>query len=255
MTQSMNFRCCGTFGFLLLVAVVAGCSQESAANAVAAPESVPAAETHSHLPGQHGGLIVSVGHDEYHAEPVFQSDGSLRLYMLGQDESRVLEIEVQTIAAYISKENLFQSVAVELKPAPQRDDAPNKTSVFVGNLPEEMRKSALTVVIPSIRISGIRFRFAFHSGDEGRSQMPRSASAQAGARALPDAERSLHRRGHRGQRLDDRRREISRISFSPRFQPQARGLDLPHHADEGQSTMQLDRRRHEISFLLSPLHR
>jgi YHS domain-containing protein len=145
---------------------------------VPATDSSSTAETpHAHLPGEHGGLIVAIGHDEYHAEPVFQTDGSLRLYMLARDESQVLEVERQTLTAYVNQENQFQAVPIELKPAPQGDDAADKTSVFAGRLPDELQKSAVTVVIPSIRIAQTRFRFSFHSGDEGGSQMPQTATS------------------------------------------------------------------------------
>jgi hypothetical protein len=164
-------------GLLLLAASAAGCSRGSAANRRPASDSSSTLETHAHLPGEHGGLIVSIGHDQYHAEPVFGADGSLRLYTLGPDESQVLEVERQTITAYVTKESQFQAALVELKPAPQRDDAPDKTSVFAGRLPEELQKSALTVVIPNIRIAQTRFRFSFHSGDEGGSQMPQTLTS------------------------------------------------------------------------------
>jgi YHS domain-containing protein len=162
----------GSIILLILAASATGCSQGSAGNRIPASDSSSTVETHAHLPGEHGGLIVPIGHDQYHAEPVFASDGSLRLYMLGPDESQVLEVERQTIAAYVTKEQEFQAALVELKPAPQRDDAPDKTSVFAGRLPEELQKLAITVVIPSIRIAQTRFRFSFHSGDDGASQMP-----------------------------------------------------------------------------------
>jgi len=164
-------------GLLLLAAVAAGCSRGSAESLKPASASSSTAEVHAHLPGEHGGQIVAIGHDEYHAEPVFQTDGSLRLYMLARDESQVLEVEQQTLTAYVNRENQFQAVPIELKPAPQRDDAPDKTSVFAGRLPDELQKSAVTVVIPSIRIAHTRFRFSFHSGDEGGSQMPQTVTS------------------------------------------------------------------------------
>jgi|HubBroStandDraft_6_1064221.scaffolds.fasta_scaffold108672_3 hypothetical protein len=180
-TQSQRSSSCNELtriGLLLLAASAAGCSSRAPAeNRSPANDSSSTLETHAHLPGEHGGLIVPIGHDRYHAEPVFQADGSLRLYTLGPDESQVLEVERQTVAAYVTKENQFQAVLVELKPAPQRDDAPEKTSVFAGQLPAELQKSAITVVVPSIRIAQTRFRFSFHSGDEGGSQMPQTVTS------------------------------------------------------------------------------
>jgi hypothetical protein len=161
------------------VASATGCSQGSAGNRSLASDSSSTVETHAHLPGEHGGLIVPIGHDQYHAEPVFPADGSLRLYMLARDESQILEVERQTLTAYVNQENQFQAVPIELKPAPERDDAPDRTSVFAAQLPEQLQKSAVTVVIPSIRIAETRYRFSFHSGDQGGSRMPEMVTASA----------------------------------------------------------------------------
>jgi hypothetical protein len=171
--------------WLVLVATLAGCNQGSGSQGSANPEragrgdSSSTPEAHAHLPGEHGGLIVPIGQDQYHVEPVFQADGSLRLYLLAANESQVLEVERQTITAYVSKEQDSRAVPIEFKPAPSRDDAPEKTSVFAARLPEDFQKSAITVVIPSIRIAQTRFRFAFHSGTEGGNEMPQTVTAKA----------------------------------------------------------------------------
>src|SRR5579884_2976021 len=55
---------------------------------------------HGHKPGGHGGIIVEIGRDSYHAEAVFEKGGTLRLYTLGKDESRIQEVEEQTLTAY-----------------------------------------------------------------------------------------------------------------------------------------------------------
>jgi YHS domain-containing protein len=170
--------------WLLIAATLAGCSQGSGSQASATNRPGPrdsssTAEVHAHLPGEHGGLVVPIGQDQYHVEPVFPADGSLRLYMLGANESQVLEVERQTIAAYVSKEHDAHAVAIEFKPAPAREDAADKTSAFAAQLPEDFQKSAITVVIPSIRIAQTRFRFAFHSGAEGGNEMPQTVTANA----------------------------------------------------------------------------
>jgi YHS domain-containing protein len=165
--------------WLSLAAAVAGCSQGSAANRGAASGSSSAPEAHAHLPGEHGGLIVPIGQDQYHVEPVFQADGSLRLYMLAANESQVLEVERQTITAYISNENDARGVPVQFKPAPSPDDAADKTSAFAARLPDDFQRAAITVVVPSIRIAQIRYRFSFHSGAEGGNEMPQTMSTNA----------------------------------------------------------------------------
>lgn len=49
------------------------------ATSVAAPE---AADEHAHAAGAHGGTIVAIGADSYHAEVVVEQSGTLRLLML-----------------------------------------------------------------------------------------------------------------------------------------------------------------------------
>ena len=51
---------------------------------------------HGHAPGQHGGIMVSLGRDSYHIEAVIDSSGAIRLYTLGKDESRVIDVDATT---------------------------------------------------------------------------------------------------------------------------------------------------------------
>ena len=120
-------------------------------------------EEHGHKPGAHGGIIVPIGRDSYHAEAVFEKGGALRLFTLGQDEGRVQEVESQTLTAYVKPEGGADSVSISLEPVPQPGDADGKTSQFVGRLPEELSGQAVEVTIPSLRIAGERFRLGFAS--------------------------------------------------------------------------------------------
>src|SRR5687768_6713538 len=82
-----------------------GGQDQSGPPATTSVTTTPAAKTtrpakddhdHKHEPGSHGGLIVSIGQDSYHAEAVFEKGGVLRLFMLGKDESKVMEVPLQT---------------------------------------------------------------------------------------------------------------------------------------------------------------
>jgi hypothetical protein len=136
-------------------------------------------EAHAHKPGAHGGTIVSIGLDSYHAEAVVEKGGNLKLLMLGQDESRLLEVEKQSLKAYVKVDGASEAVAVELLPVPQDGDAEGKTSQFIASLPEELRARELDVTIPNIRVQGERFRIGFstrqvHAG--GHEDMPVAAT-------------------------------------------------------------------------------
>ena len=116
---------------------------------------------HAHKPGSHGGVIIPIGTDSYHAEAVIEKGGIFRLLTLGKDESRILEVEEQPIKAYVKVVGQPEAVPVELSATPQDGDAPGQTSQFVGELPEELKGKPLEVTIPNIRINGERFRVGF----------------------------------------------------------------------------------------------
>ena len=188
---------CGSFSgasVLSLTLFVNGCSTEpnqsanvpaNETSAATLPTStqksaaVAADEEHGHKPGMHGGIIVSIGRDSYHAEAVFEQGGTLRLFMLGQDEGRVQEVDVQTLTAYVKSVGGTDSVSVTMEPERASGDADGKTSQFLAKLPEDLAGKPVEVTVPSLRINGERFRLGFtsesaHEEDAGHggSDMP-----------------------------------------------------------------------------------
>ena len=157
-------------------AVLIGCS-ESAKDAPAPVNSdaTPSTQTaskkasseaqteHAHKPGEHGGIIIEIGRDNYHAEAVFEKGGVLRLYTLGKDEAKIQEVESQTLTGYVKLEGGTEATSFLFRPVPQPGDAEGKTSQFVANLPRDLVGKKLEVTIPSIRIGGERFRLGFKS--------------------------------------------------------------------------------------------
>lgn len=124
-------------------------------------------EGHGHKPGAHGGIIVSIGADSYHAEAVFQQGGVLKLFMLGQDESRIVEVDAQNLTAYFRAVDDTEAIPAELKPTPQEGDAVGQTSQFTAQVPVDLVGEALEVTVPNIRIAGERFRLGFTSKPAG----------------------------------------------------------------------------------------
>jgi hypothetical protein len=150
--------------------------------------TVPAAGRdgdHAHKPGGHGGNIVEIGRDNYHAEAVFEKGGTLKLYLLGKDEAKVQEVESQVLTGYARAEGSAEATPFTLRPVPQAGDAAGKTSQFVGKLPQELWGKKVEVTVPSITIAGERFRFGFKSSDEAHDEaMP--------ARMADEEERKLY---------------------------------------------------------------
>lgn len=156
--------------------IVAGCNQTkssppagsspspSAGLATAATATSPAQpklDEHPHIPGAHGGIVIPIGSDSYHAEAVIEKDGVFRLLMLGADESRIQEVDVQAVKAYIKAAGDTDATPIDMQATPQDGDAPNKTSQFVGQLPEAVIGKAIDVTIPNLRIGSERFRVGF----------------------------------------------------------------------------------------------
>ena len=166
---------------LLLSAIilVSGCADRSSTSATSSPTSttvVPASATtatpaanseeHGHKAGAHGGIMVSLGRDSYHAEAVFEKGGVLRLYTLGKEESRVIDVEKQTLKGFVKAEVESEAEQFTLESEPQDGDAEGRTSQFVGTLPKGLWGQNLDVTVPNIVISGERFRLGFKSTTE-----------------------------------------------------------------------------------------
>jgi YHS domain-containing protein len=179
-------------GLAGLLAVV-GCGSSKppaapqAANALQGqnPHAAGTAEgEHAHKPGAHGGTIVAIGRDSYHAEAVFEKGGIVRLYTLGQDEAKVLEVEAQTLNGFVKREGDSESTSIIIKPEPQQGDGAGKTSQLVAKLPRELWSEQVVITIPSITIGGERFRIAFGNAaaagaDHGDHGMPKQAADEA----------------------------------------------------------------------------
>ena len=114
-----------------LIAIVAGCGSQSSPT-TAIPAAIPAStinspvtsptaavtvasneekvdeEVHPHKPGSHGGIIIPIGSDSYHAEAVIETTGEFRLLMLGKDETRIQEVDVQPVKAYVKVRGAHQ---------------------------------------------------------------------------------------------------------------------------------------------------
>jgi len=169
---------------LVALAVISfvGCNQPVATKTPAASPEVKAAtvamtkptaeaaavgeQEHPHVPGTHGGIIVPIGSDSYHAEAVIEKDGTFRLLMLGADETRIQEVDVQSVKAYVKAAGESDATPIEMKATPQDGDADGKTSQFVGKLPEAAVGGAIDVTIPNLRIGAERFRVGFTTAVE-----------------------------------------------------------------------------------------
>lgn len=141
-------------------------------------------EYHEHVFGEHGGVIISLGRDHYHAEVIFEKGSMIKLYMLGHNDSEVLEVPQQKLTAYVREAEKRDSTPIEFKPEPQAGDSKGMTSLFVTSLPDKMLGSDLVIVVPSITIEEKRYRFSIVTAGLAKSaKMPEQVS-DAKAREL-----------------------------------------------------------------------
>lgn len=132
------------------------------------------ADRHPHHAQGQGGVLLALGDDRYHVEAVVLADGTVELLALGRDESRVVDVEGQTLTAYVKAEEEATATKIELAPAPQRGDAPGRTSRWSGQLPTRLHGRRVAITIPVIRFDRERFRVAFATGrPSGHDSMPR----------------------------------------------------------------------------------
>ena len=190
---------------------------------------------------------MSIGRNSYHAEAVFEAGGTLRLYMLGQDESKVLEVEAQALTAYAKPEGGMEATAFTLAPEPQPGDKPGMTSLFVGKLPADTIGKPVEVTIPNLQIGGERFR------------VPIPAAPAAHVAAMPpkvadSAERTLYLTpGGRYTEADIQANggvtasvKFKGVRAAPRRPPEARRQGLPGDRHQGQPAVHLVHRRQAV---------
>ena len=182
--------------FVFALIALVGCNQPSptmnttpnpkADGTVVAPkrENNKPDEEHPHIPGAHGGIVIPIGSDSYHAEAVIEKDGQFRLLMLGADETRIQEVDVQSVKAYIKAAGETDASPIEMKSMPQEGDASGKTSQFVGQLPESAIGKAIDVTIPNLRIGTERFRVGFTTAVQQHDSGMPAAVTGAGEQKL-----------------------------------------------------------------------
>ncbi|HVC94067.1 MAG TPA: hypothetical protein VND64_10270 [Pirellulales bacterium] len=69
-------------------------------------------DTHRHDPGSHGGIIVAMGADHYHAEVLFEPGGTFKLFMLNHDQTEVMPVAVQEVVSYVPNQTGRRAVDI-----------------------------------------------------------------------------------------------------------------------------------------------
>lgn len=172
---------------VLVATIAAGCGYLSspAANTKSSTHETEGPQ-HGHKPGANGGIIATIGAEEFHVEAVLEKGGVLRLFTLGSDASTVVDVPQQSLTAYARPAGNAESIYFALEPQAQAGDPAGKTSQFVGKLPVTSVGTELTIAVPRIFINGARYRMGFvlSDGSGHAKDMP--------PKVADDAERKLY---------------------------------------------------------------
>jgi YHS domain-containing protein len=125
--------------------------------------------------------MVSLGRDSYHVEAVIDNSGSVRLYTLGEDETRVIDIPAKVLNGFIKVDDAVEAQAIAFAPEPQPGDAEGRSSAFVAELPNDFQGRTIEVTIPNVSIDGERFRLAFTNANASSAADSHTTSSHAPA--------------------------------------------------------------------------
>jgi hypothetical protein len=115
-------------------------------------------EEHAQSPSDRGGILIGVADGRYHVEALVEQGGIMRLFMLGQSAGEIIDVEMQTLNAYVNT-GQFSVTSLALEPDPQTGDRRGYTSQFVGRLPADFSEGPLRLTISGLRIGAERFQF------------------------------------------------------------------------------------------------
>jgi hypothetical protein len=154
--------------------LLSGCGSRAPQEPVAEVEEAPAAHQHR----RHATGIQPLG--DYHARIAVEKGGTLKLFILGTNETKVAHIEEQDIKGTVLGQGETEGRPIVLKADRQEGDPAGRTSQFTAELPPELRGKSFEADL-LIRIAGEAYRPKFtnaapqHAAAHG---MPADASIE-----------------------------------------------------------------------------
>lgn len=128
-------------GLCLAFPWLSGCGGSPQVRTFTSQDDVEHADDHAHDHGPHGGHVVELGGEDYHAEVVFDAaTRQLTVYLLGSDVKTPLAIEAENLSIRLKVGEETQELV--LAAAPQEGEGDGKASRFTqkeGSLPESIK--------------------------------------------------------------------------------------------------------------------
>jgi hypothetical protein len=138
-----KYHCCSVIALVVLSLIGCGESSSKSDNsqqtvkAVGPPSTVDHShDSHSHpSEGPHGGSLIELGNEEYHAELLHDdAESKVTVYLLDASAKEFVPTEAQEIKINLSHEGQVEQFV--LTAAAQASDGPGKASCFVSTTPE-----------------------------------------------------------------------------------------------------------------------
>lgn len=126
-----------TLGLAVLACSLGGCTGKSATNGAGAqPTATQSKEPgggHVHpTEGPHGGELIELGNEEYHAELLHDDDtGTVTIYILNEAADEQVAIDESEITVNAKQDG--QPAQFKLAATPDASDSPGRSSRFVSN--------------------------------------------------------------------------------------------------------------------------
>lgn len=163
----------GSFLALLGLVMFQGCNQQGDTRTFTEGDNVTNTEPHDHhAHGPHGGHIVELGGEAYHAEVTLDvPTRKLTVYLLGKDAKTPLPVDAASLSVRLVVGGEKQEVV--LSPTPQAGDGEGLSSVFAmseGAVPESIHDAEDLEGEVVVSFGGTQYRGAIthdHGHDHG----------------------------------------------------------------------------------------
>lgn len=156
-------------GLLMALTVAAGCNQNASG-----PAATPANGGHDHAEhahptnGPHGGDLIELGNEEYHAELVHdEQGGTVTIYILDAEAKAAVPIEEAELTINLKHDG--QAEQFKLAASPDMGDPQGSSSRFFSNDPELGEDLEHEGAEPQLvaMINGKQYRGQIEHGDHG----------------------------------------------------------------------------------------
>jgi hypothetical protein len=156
-------------GLLLAVTLAVGCNQDTGGPTAPAAKNGDGHAEHDHpTEGPHGGELIELGNEEYHAELVHDEQaGTVTIYILDAHAEAAVPIDATELTINLKHDG--QAEQFKLAASPDASNPPGKSSRFTSSdaeLGEDLEHEGTEPQLV-VAINGKQYRGKIEHGDHG----------------------------------------------------------------------------------------